>query len=360
MGPRPVRVKGCLRPPRLLPGLDDIALNDIAIIIVSHNSALWLRSCLRSVFAHMGAVRVDVIVVDSQSRDETEDVVMGGFPNVRLVRCSNHGFAHANNRALMICDARYVLFLNPDTEILQGNLSDLVGAMDARPSVGLVGIRQVSREGRLDMTIRRFPNALRALGDAFSAERLRGRPRWLGERELDLAAYDREGECDWTSGSFMLARREAIESAGFLDERFFMYSEETDLCRRIKTAGWEVRHFPSMTILHDGAPPRVEQSIESLKAYNRIVYARKHFSPAHRILYSGAVFLRYVLRSVYAGGGDLGRRRRQASRAALSTLLGRSPVPYGRPPSRFSVRPGRRPLARATVGDPKHARQVDG
>ena len=222
---------------------------DIAIIIVSHNSARWLRSCLRSVFAHMGAVRADVIVVDSQSSDETEDVVAGEFPDARLVRCSNHGFAHANNRALMICDARYVLFLNPDTQILQGNLSDLVRAMDARLSVGLVGVRQFSGEGRLDKTIRRFPNALRALGDAFSMERLPGRPRWLGERELDLAAYDREGECDWTSGSFMLARREAIESAGFLDERFFMYSEETDLCRRVKTAGM------------GGAPPSVDDDL---------------------------------------------------------------------------------------------------
>ena len=313
-------------------------MDDIAIIIVSHNSARWLGSCLRSVFEHLGAVRADVIVVDSQSCDETEDIVVGEFPDARLMRCVNHGFAHANNRALMDCDARYVLFLNPDTEILRGTLSDLLRAMDARPSVGLVGIRQVSREGRLDMTIRRFPNALRALGDALSAERLPGHPSWLGERELDLGAYDREGECDWTSGSFMLARREAIESAGFLDERFFMYSEETDLCQRIKAAGWEVRHFPSMTIMHVGAKVGVDPSTESLIAHNRIVYARKHFSPAHRTLYSGAVFLRYLLRSVYAGRGELGRRRRQASRAALGTLLGRSPVPHG-PPSRFSVRP---------------------
>ena len=92
-----------------------------------------------------------------------------------------------------------------------------------------------------------------------------------------------------------------------------MYLDETDLCRRIRNAGWEVRHLPSMTILHDGAAPRVDQSIERLKAYIRIVYARKHFSPAHRILYSGAVFLPHFLRSVYAGRGDLGRRRRQAA-----------------------------------------------
>jgi GT2 family glycosyltransferase len=163
-----------------------------------------------------------------------------------------------------------------------------------------------------------------------------GRPHWLGERELDRAAYDREVECDWTAGSFMLARREAIESAGFMDERFFMYSEETDFCRRIVSAGWEIRHFPWMTILHYGAKVGVDPAIESLSAYNRIAYARKHFSPLHRPLYFGTMLLRHWLRAVLAGRGELGARRRVANRAAVSTLLGRSPVPHG-PPSTFSV-----------------------
>ncbi len=237
----------------------------------------------------------------------------------------------------MTCDARYVLFLNPDTEVLDGTFEELVHAMDARPTVGLAGVRQVNGQGRLDLTIRRFPNALRALGDAFSAERVPRRPGWLGERELDRAAYDREVSCDWTSGSFMLARREAIQSAGFLDERFFMYSDETDLCRRIKTAGWEVRHLPDMTILHHEGKAGVKPSIESLQAYTRTLYARKHFSPLHRAVYMGAVILRHLLRSVYAGGGELGRPRRVANRSALSTLLGRAAVPHGRP--RYSVRP---------------------
>lgn len=322
-----------------MPGLDDIA-----VIIVAHDSARWISACLHSVFAHMGSVRSDVVVVDTQSRDGTADVVASEFPSARVLRCINRGFAFANNRGLMTCNARYVLFLNPDTEILRGSLGDLVRAMDARLNVGLIGVRQVNPEGHLDRTIRRFPNALRALGEAFSADHLPRRPRWLGERELDPATYDREVACDWTSGSFMIARREAIESAGFLDERFFMYSEETDLCRRIKSAGWDVRHLPTMTILHYGADATVEPGIESLSAYNRIAYARKHFSPAHRALYFAAVVLRHGLRSVYAGRGELGRERRAASRAALSTLLGRSPVPHG-PPSHLSVSPEQRPFA---------------
>jgi GT2 family glycosyltransferase len=309
-------------------------LDDLAIIVVSHDSARWIAPCLSSVLAHMGPLRADVVVVDTESRDGTADVV-AGFPGVRLIRCPNHGFAYANNRGLMTCDARYVLFLNPDTEILDGRLSDLVARMDARPRVGLIGVRQVDGEGRLDMTIRRFPNALRGLGDALSAEHVPGRPPWLGERELDRAAYDRD--VDWTAGSFMLARREAIESAGFMDERFFMYSEETDLCRRIRGAGWEVRHLPWMTILHYGAKVGVDPRIESLSAYNRMAYARKHLSPAHRLLYFWTVLLRHALRAVVPGRGDRGAPRRAANRAAVKTLLGWSPVPHG-PPSPYSVR----------------------
>jgi GT2 family glycosyltransferase len=328
-------------------------LDDIAIIIVSHNSAHWLRPCLRSVFAHLGDVRADVVVVDNASDAETADLVAAESPLARLVQTDNHGFSHANNRGLMTCNARYVLFLNPDTEVLEGTFADLVRALDARPTVGLVGVRQVDPDGRLHPTIRRFPNAMRAFGEAFAAERLHGRARWLGERELDLTAYERETPCDWTTGSFMLVRREAIESAGFLDERFFMYSEETDLCRRIRTAGWEIRHLPLMTILHHEGKAGISPSIESLNAYTRIVYAQKHFSPVHRAAYSGAVLLRHSLRSVYAGSGRQGRLRRQANRQVVATLLGRAPVPHG-PPGRFSVRiAGReeRAISRAESAD---------
>ena len=322
-------------------------MNDLAIITVSTNEARWLRPCLSTLFEHVGDIDVDVVVVDNESKDETAELVESEFPEARVVPSRNHGFSHANNRALMTCDARYVLFLNPDTEIVEGTFEELVEAMDARPTVGLIGVRQINAQGRLDTTIRQFPNALRALGDALSAERLPRRPRWLGERELDLAVYDTEVECDWTSGSFMLARREAIESAGFLDERFFMYCDETDLCRRIKSAGWEVRHLPSMTIVHHEGKAGVKPSIEALCAHSRIAYARKHFSPAHRGLYFAAVMLRHALRSVFAGSGELGRQRRHASRVVVKTLLGRAPVPYG-PPSRFSVR----------IADPEHRRGV--
>lgn len=339
------------------PGNDEViepgaGVHDLSIITVSTNEAQWLRPCLSTVFSHIGDVSVDVVVVDNDSRDGTADLVAAEFPDARVVWSRNHGFSHANNRALMTCNARYVLFLNPDTEIIEGSFAELVRMMDARPTVGLVGVRQMTADGRLDRTIRRFPNALRALGDALSAERLPRRPHWLGERELNPASYEREFVCDWTSGSFMLARREAIESAGYLDERFFMYSDETDFCRRIKTAGWEIRHLPSMTILHHEGKAGVKPSIEALGATSRIKYARKFFSPAHRAVYFGAVMLKLLLRSAYAGRGETGRLKRAANRRSIVTLLGRAPVPYAAITCQVSVQTAD-PVLRRRSRDPR-------
>jgi GT2 family glycosyltransferase len=315
-------------------------VHDLAIITVSTNEANWLRPCLSTVFDHLGDISADVVVVDNDSRDGTPDLVATEFPDARVVWSRNHGFSHANNRAVMTCNARYVLFLNPDTEILEGSFAELVRMMDERPSVGLIGVRQIAGQGHLDKTIRHFPNALRALGDALSAERLPRRPRWLGERELEPASYEREFACDWTSGSFMLTRREAIESAGLLDERYFMYSDETDFCRRIKTAGWEVRHVPDMTILHHEGKAGIKPAIESLGAVTRIMYARKFFSPAHRVAYAGAVALKLLVRAVHPGRDETARLKRIANRQALATLLGRAPVPYAAITSPVSVQPG--------------------
>jgi GT2 family glycosyltransferase len=317
-------------------------MHDLAIITISTNESHWIRALLPTVFEHLGDISADVVVVDNDSHDGVADLVAEQFPGARTVWSANHGFGHANNRALMTCNARYVLFLNPDTEIVDGTFADLVALMDARPTLGLVGCRQVINEdGDLCPTAYYFPNALRALGDALAAGRLRRRPRWLGEREVDESRYGHEFPCDWTTGSFMLVRREALESAGWFDERFFMYAEETDLCRRVKTAGWEIWHLPQMTILHRGVTKDgVKPHVESLSAVTRMIYARKHFSPGHRVLYDGAVLLRHLLRAAYSGSGEIGAQKREASRATIATALGRRPVPYAEITSPVAVLPG--------------------
>jgi hypothetical protein len=306
-------------------------VHDLAIIVVSTNEAHWLRRCLTTIFEHAGDVDLDVVVADNESTDGTRELVESEFPLARVVPCVNRGFAHANNSAWRTCHARYALFLNPDTEILDGTFERLVSAMDERPTVGLAGVRQVTADGALSPTIRRSPNALRMLGEAVWSERLPFGDRWLRERRLDLSLYDREVECDWTSGSFMLARREALESSGLMDERSFIYGEEPDLCLRMQKAGWRIVHLPTMTILHHAGKAGVNPKMEAQNAIAKLHFARKHFGRTHRIAFDAALILRYLLRGALPGGGDEGRSRRAASLRALRTISGFTAPPFGEP-----------------------------
>jgi N-acetylglucosaminyl-diphospho-decaprenol L-rhamnosyltransferase len=310
--------------------------HDLAVVVVSSpHQPHWLGPCLRTVAEHTGAVDVDVVVAANDVGDGTREYLEQAFPDIRVITCANRGFAHANNRALETCDARYLLLLNPDTEIREGTFEELVAALDARPEVGAAGVIQLTAYGRCSPTIRRFPNALRLLGDALGGERLPWRPRWIGERETDLDAYRRETPCDWMSGSFLLVRREALASAGLLDERFFLYAEETDLCLRIRQAGWDIRHLPTMTIVHHGKDGHNARTAAQ-EALSRKLYARKHFSPAHRTLFVAVLALRYLLRLAPAGRDR--RDRAVACRRALRVLAGREAPPYGAPPPHALVR----------------------
>lgn len=302
--------------------------HDVCAIVVSHEGRHWLEPALSTLLAHAGPIDLDVVVVDNGG-DGSAEFAAERFPGVRGLHCANRGFAHANNRAAVDADARYVLFLNPDTEVLDGTLAGLVAHLDAHPEIGLAGCRQLDAEGRLCPTARRFPGVGRALGEALGPERV-GLARRLGESELDLSRYERELPCDWTAGSFMLVRREALAGAGLLDERFFFYSEEVDLCLRIKRAGWEIHHLPQMTIAHYGGTTEASPRMEAQMAYARSQYAAKHFGPLRRRAFVAAIALRHALR--WAAFSRRRPDRAAAHRQALLTLLGRAEPPFGTPP----------------------------
>ncbi len=304
---------------------------DLAIVVVSTNEAHWLDRCLTTVFEHAGAAELEVIVVDNSSTDGTREFVESRFPRAHVVTSPNRGFSYGNNRGLEYADARYLLLLNPDTEVREGTFGELVELLDSRPEVGLAGVRQITADGELWPTIRRFPSSARALGEALFSERWPVHPGWSGERVLDRDSYEQERACDWTSGSFMLARREALLSAGLLDERFFIYSEETDLCLRIKRAGWEIRHLPAMTIVHHASKAGVRPKMVAQLAYARRQYAHKHFGRVDRGAFLAAGALGLAIRAV-APGGPEAQARRAGAGLALKTLAGRVAPPFGQPP----------------------------
>jgi GT2 family glycosyltransferase len=297
-------------------------VHDLAVIVVSHDQERWLPRCLSTLLEHTGGLSVDPVVVDNGSSAAARDLVERDFPQARAIASENRGFAHACNLAAATCDASWLLFLNPDTEVLEGSLAELVAGL--APGVGIVGVRQLDDAGAVIPTMRFFPSASRALGDSFGLERFPRRPDRLGERELRLERYEHEFEGDWTIGSFLLARREAFDGAGGFDERFFLYSEEVDLCLRVHRAGWKVVHSPAVTILHHGNSDRpADARLQTQLAWARLQYADKNLPALSRPVFRGALVLRYGLRSLH---GD--PRRRKAARAATALLLGRRPPPF--------------------------------
>jgi N-acetylglucosaminyl-diphospho-decaprenol L-rhamnosyltransferase len=227
---------------------------DLSIVIVNWNVCDLLRQCLNSVLGagcrELGAGCVEVIVVDNASADGSASMVRDEFPDVRLIaNAENRGFPAGNNQGIAAARGRYVFLLNPDTEVEGGALAAMVSYADAHPDVGVVGPQLLNPDGSVQSSRRRFPTLLIALFEATWLEPYA--PRRLLERYRMLDRPDGAiQDVDWVDGAALMARREAIERVGLMDEGFFMYSEELDWCRRFREAGWRVVYLPEARILH--------------------------------------------------------------------------------------------------------------
>lgn len=304
---------------------------DLSVIVVTHNGREMALTTLRSAIAASGAIAVEWLVVDAGSTDGTPDAIEQELDGVRVIRRDNRGFAASNNVALAEARGRYVLLLNPDVEIPEGTLGELVATMDDRPGLGLASVVQRGTDGTLQPSIRRFPSPLRSLGEALFAAHW---PflRSFQELETRTAPYEREGEVDWLVGAFLIARREALEAVGPMDERFFLYSEEIDWCYRFWQAGWPVAHLPSMSIVHHSGG-RSSGDLMAQLSHSRLLFAGKHYGRARSTGIRAALALGHAIRIVVFGLASLSRpslrERVRTERAGLRVILGRAAPPLG-------------------------------
>jgi GT2 family glycosyltransferase len=309
---------------------------DLSVVVVTHNGRDLAVQTLRSAREHTGAISVEWLVADSGSTDGTPEAIEREVPDAQVMRCANLGFAHGNNVALAAARGRYVLLLNPDVEIVRGTLAELVAELDRRPDVGAASVLQCGASGDLLPSIRRFPSPARDLGEALCC------PRWpalrhVQELDVDFDRYHDERSADWLCGAFLIARRAAIEDVGPMDERFFLYSEEIDWCYRIREAGWDIRHLPTMQIMHYCGPYSPERAAEL--CHSRLLFAHKHFSRPRAAGIRAALTLKHVLRlAVLVPAAAVSPARRERARGeayGLAVALGRM-----RPPLSVRARAG--------------------
>jgi hypothetical protein len=303
---------------------------DLSIIVVTHNRTELALTTLHSAHAAIGELEVEWIVVDSGSGDGTPEAIESAFPDVRVQREDNIGFAAANNHGLPHARGRYVLLLNPDIEIAAGTFEQLVSVLDAQRDIGVASVIQQAPDGRLQYSIRRFPSPWLALGEAIAAARWTPLRSWR-EEEPRTSRYRTERAVDWVVGAFLIARAEALAAVGGLDERFFLYSEEIDWCYRFREAGWKVAHLPSMTVTHHvGYAPSPDLCAQL--SYAKILFAQKHYGRLRSSAIRAALVLRHALRA--AAGTAIGRSKPElathaaAERHALAVVLGVAEPPF--------------------------------
>ncbi len=268
-------------------------------VVVSYNS----ESHLREAVAPLAALEdVRVIVVDNASADSTLERV-ADLPVTVLAQPDNRGFAHGCNVGWQAGDAPFVLLLNPDAELDERSLRTLVEVLESDPRLGAAAPKIVEPDGSLDYSQRRFPRLRSTYAQALFLHRIAPGATWTDELVRDPAAYARPGSPDWASGACLLVRRSALEQVGGLDEGFFLYSEDIDLCRRLRDAGFDIRFVPDAVCVHAGGASAPRTALLPVLAESRIRYAQKHMKPGAALLQRLGIALNALTHSVVTAGG---------------------------------------------------------
>jgi N-acetylglucosaminyl-diphospho-decaprenol L-rhamnosyltransferase len=242
----------------------------LAVVIVTHNSAHVVGDLLDSLPAALGGLTADVIVVDSGSTDGTAEL-LAARAGCRVVRSANVGYAGGINRGVReAMPAAAILVLNPDVRLHAGSVPPLLAALQ-EPNVGIVAPQVRSPQGTLELSLRREPTLLRAMGLT------RTRLAVFSEYLSDPSDYARPRIVDWALGAVILMSRKCYDALGGWDETFFLYSEETDLSLRARQAGLLTRYEPSAVAVHIGGQSGRTRKTHIMQVVNRVrLYRRRH------------------------------------------------------------------------------------
>jgi len=226
---------------------------DLSIIIPHLNRKASLKECLSSIPPAATTLSYEIIVVDNGSKEGSQKMIQRDFPEIHLLQNeTNEGFSRATNRGLRAAQGDYFLCINNDTVLFPHSLETLVSFMEKHPEAGVSGGKIFNKDGTVQPSARSFPRLETAF---FNRSSLASRffPKNPFSRRYLLSDWDHNSvrEVDWVSGSFFILRRSLIEKVGLFDERFFLYCEDVDYCRRVRGAGYHVFYVPTAHITHN-------------------------------------------------------------------------------------------------------------
>ncbi|MCB1997274.1 MAG: glycosyltransferase family 2 protein, partial [Rhodoferax sp.] len=263
---------------------------DLSILVVTYNSRRLVAPLLQRLHDEIADLRAEVVLVDNASADGTASFVRQAFPWVKLVASAvNLGFAAGNNLAALHASGRHLLLLNPDAMPEPGALRRGIALMDGHPGVGLAGGELRGVDGSRQPSARMFPTLRDELFTLSGLAARHPHSRLFARLDRRWADPEQPAAVDWIPGAFVFIPAAVFRRLGGFDERFFMYYEEVDLCRRMKAQGLGVHYWPELKATHIGgasartvAHARVSRSgsqLETWRMRSALLYYRKHHGP---------------------------------------------------------------------------------
>jgi GT2 family glycosyltransferase len=229
----------------------------LSIVIIAWNSEEFIDECLSSI----GNLEYEIIVVDNDSKDNTVKIIEEQFPHVKLIKNSyNSGYTHATNQGIRVASAPFILLLNPDTIVLDNALDKMLQFMQSKLDIGALGPQLLNPDRSIQPSCREFPTFRNLFPEIIGIARIRKRSsRWK------MGYFDHNSllEVDQPMGSALLIRKEVFEKIGLLDERYFNFMSDVDICHRIKQAGYKIYFLPDAQVMHSlgGATRKVKKKM---------------------------------------------------------------------------------------------------
>ncbi|WP_114820780.1 glycosyltransferase family 2 protein [Chryseobacterium sp. KLBC 52] len=257
----------------------------LSVIIVNYNVTQLLRSCLLSLQKYIQEIEYEVIVIDNASTDSSWGDLIPEFSDVHFISsATNGGFAKANNQAVQQAKGEYVLLLNPDTEFEGFYMKELLDFADAQPSFGCLGVRMHDAEGNF------LPESKRSVPDMFNSfEKL-----FTNFKNNNSKSYYRNdieenaiAEVDVITGAFLLAKKKVYEKIGGLDEAYFMYGEDIDLCYTFLRNGYKNFYYGKVSILHHKGESTIKDEVYLNRFYGAMqIFIDKYYKESKPVQYS--------------------------------------------------------------------------
>tara|TARA_Y100000590_G_scaffold382759_1_gene452970 strand:- start:1390 stop:2313 length:924 start_codon:yes stop_codon:yes gene_type:complete len=275
---------------------------ELSIIIVNYEMGNYITQCIDSIYKETKKIDFEIIIVDNSRSRNDHDVLKEKFPGIIIhFNDKNLGFSKACNQGILLSSGKMILFLNPDTIVLNGAIDRVYEFINEDSDAGIVGCKLLNFDGTLQYSCKSFPSIWNLFCEAIYLYRIFPKTKLFGSYHMSCFDYDSIQDVDVVMGAFMMLKRGVIDSIGKFDESYFMYSEETDLCYRAIQKGWKVQYYPNSEIMHrwggmsDGLIDRL--SIEVHKSL--MIFCRKNHKLLYFLIEKSIVFFGVVLRFIY-------------------------------------------------------------